>query len=221
MSGRWILIVAMLGFASSSVGTEVGAAEFKYVGVKSCGKCHKKELMGNQLAEWKKARHSKALETLESDKALEIAKERGLSVPPHESDDCVKCHVTAFGAPESAFSKKPLKASDGVQCESCHGPGSGYKKKKVMSDHDKAVAAGMWETGNDEKICAKCHNDESPTWDTATGFDYEEAKKKIAHPIPEDVKGHYLEREKERRAAKKAAGGGAGSDDEDDDDDDD
>jgi hypothetical protein len=217
MSGRCILIVTMLGLASSCVGTNVWAAEFKYVGVKNCGKCHKKELMGDQLAEWKKARHSQALETLKGDKALEIAKERNLPVAPHESEDCLKCHVTAYGAPESAFHKKPLKASDGVQCESCHGPGSGYRKKKTMSDHDKSVAAGLWDPGNDEKICAKCHNDESPTWDVAEGFDYEEAKKEIAHPIPEDVKGNYLELEKKQKAARKAAGGGAADDDEDDD----
>jgi len=74
----------------------------------------------------------------------------------------------------------------------------------------------MWEPGKDQKICTQCHNDESPTWDPAKGFDYEASKKKIAHPIPEDVKGHYLEKEKAMRAAKKAAGGGG--DDEDDED---
>ncbi|MBW2232465.1 MAG: cytochrome C554 [Deltaproteobacteria bacterium] len=215
MSGRWILIVAIVGLASSWVGTDATADEYKYVGAKNCGKCHKKELMGNQLAEWKKAPHSKAYETLKSDKALEIAKERNLSASPHESDDCLKCHVTAYGAPESAFSKKPLKITDSIQCESCHGPGSGYRKKKTMSDRDKSIAAGMWEPGKDDKICAKCHNDESPTWDPAEGFDYEKGKEEIAHSIPEDVKGHYLELEKEQRAARKAAGGADNDDDDD------
>ena len=79
-----------------------------------------------------------------------------------------------------------------------------------MSDHDKAVAKGMWNPGEDEKICLACHNDESPTWDPAKGFDFEAAKKKIAHPIPEDVKGKYLEIVKQRKGA-----GGGGEDDED------
>jgi hypothetical protein len=36
-----------------------------------------------------------------------------------------------------------------------------------------AVAAGMWEPGEDEKICTQCHNQDSPTSDEAEGFDYE------------------------------------------------
>lgn len=199
-------------------GTATAASKYKYVGAKNCGKCHKKELMGNQLAEWEKADHHKAYETLKGEEAAKIAKERGLAQPAYESEECLKCHVTAYGLPASAFRKKPLLESDGVQCESCHGPGSAYRKKKTMSDHDKAVAAGMWEPGKDEKICTECHNSDSPTWDPAKGFDFEAMKEKIAHPIPEDVKGHYIEKEKELRAQRRAAGGDDEEDDEEDDD---
>ena len=75
-----------------------------------------------------------------------------------------------------------------------------------MSDHDKSIAAGMWEAGKDEKICTACHNDESPTWDAAEGFDFEKSKEAIAHPIPEDVKGRFIEIEKKLKAEQKAAG---------------
>jgi hypothetical protein len=75
-----------------------------------------------------------------------------------------------------------------------------------MSDRDKSIAAGMWEPGKDEKVCTTCHNDESPTWDAAEPFDYEARKEEIAHPIPEDVKGKYLEIEKQRKAEKRAKG---------------
>jgi hypothetical protein len=95
-----------------------------------------------------------------------------------------------------------------------------------MSDEKKAIAAGMWKPGKDEKICTSCHNDESPSWDpkkfklangSSVGFDYEQAIEKIAHEIPEDVKGHYLE----LLAKKKAAGGaGAGSADDEEDEED-
>jgi len=117
-------------------------------------------------------------------------------------------HRTAYGKPASAFKKKPLKTSNAVQCESCHGPGSRFAKKKTMSDHDKAVTAGLWEAGKDEKICTACHNSDGPTWDPAKGFDYEAAKKKIAHPIPADVKGKYIEVEKKLKAEKAAAADG-------------
>jgi len=184
------------------VGQQAFAKDYKYVGAKECGKCHKKDLIGNQLAEWKKSDHAKAYKTLEGDEAKKIAKEKGLSTPPSQADECLRCHATAQGLKESQFLRKPLKIQDGVQCESCHGPGGEYRKKKTMSDHDKAVAAGLWEPGDNEKICTTCHNSESPTWDAAKGFDYAAMKKKIAHPIPKDVKGRYIEAEKEARKKK-------------------
>ena len=48
-----------------------------------------------------------------------------------------------------------------------------------------------------------CHNSDSPTFES---FDYAQRKKDIAHPIPEDVKGHYLELEKQRKKEQKAKG---------------
>jgi Cytochrome c554 and c-prime len=189
------------------------AADHKYVGVGGCKSCHKKELIGNQYEEWRKGEHAKAFETLKGEKAIELAKKKGISGPPHESKECLQCHVTAYGADAAAFDKGPLAASDGVQCESCHGPGKDYRKKKVMSDHDKSIAAGLLEPGKNAEICTSCHNDKSPTWDAAVGFDFEKAKEKIAHPIPEDVKGHYLEIAKKKKA-EKGAGAEADEDDE-------
>jgi hypothetical protein len=205
ISFRFLVALAAVGSLVALLGSPALAGEHKYTGVKDCGKCHKKELMGDQLAEWKKARHSGAFETLKGEEALKIAKDKGITTPPHETDECVKCHATAHGVTPEMTGKKPLKLSDGVQCESCHGPGFDYRKKKIMSDREKSIAAGMWEPGKDEKICLACHNDESPTWDPAKGFDYAEAKKTIAHPIPEDVKGNYIALEK---AARKKKGGG-------------
>jgi hypothetical protein len=192
----------MMGTADSS------AQEHQYVGAKKCRTCHKKELIGNQYGEWEKSQHAKAFETLKGDEAAKIAKAKGLATPAYESGECLECHSTGYGLPASAFDRKPLDPEDGVQCESCHGPGSDYKKKKTMSDHDASVAAGLWDPGNDEKICTTCHNEKSPTWDAAAGFDYEARKKKIAHPIPADVKGKYVE------MAKKARRGGDEDDEE-------
>ena len=172
--------------------------------MKKCRTCHKKELIGNQQAVWEKSPHAKAYEALKTPKAAELAKQRGISGPPHQAAECLKCHVTAYGKPATAFDKgQALAEADGVQCESCHGPGSEYRKKKTMADHAKSIAAGLWEPGKDEKICTGCHNAESPSW---SGFDYAAAKEKIAHPIPKEVKGRYLEAEKEARAAKQAGG---------------
>jgi hypothetical protein len=200
---RLTLALAAAGSLLGLLASPALAGEHKYTGVKDCARCHKKELIGDQYGEWQKAAHSKAFQTLKSDEAIKIAKERGITTPPHETDDCVKCHATAHGVTAEMTAKAALKLTDGVQCESCHGPGADYRKKKIMSDRDKAIAAGMWEPGKNEKICLACHNDESPTWDPAKGFDYKAAKKAIAHPIPEEVKGRYLEAEKEAKEAKK------------------
>jgi hypothetical protein len=107
---------------------------------------------------------------------------------------CKSCHKkelmgNQYGEWEKGVHHKAfetLKSDDAVkiaaekQCESCHGPGSLYRKKKVMSDRDKSVAAGMWEPEKDAKICTACHNDESPTWDPAKGFDHEARMEEIA-----------------------------------------
>ena len=209
-----VAIGIAIGFGLAAVSANAAGKEPQYVGAKKCKTCHKKELIGNQYGAWEEAKHSKAFETLKGEKALELAKAKGLAGPPHEAGECLKCHTTAYGEDPSKFAKKPLNPADGVQCESCHGPGSLYKKKKTMADHDLSVAAGMWDPGKDEKICAGCHNDESPTWDPAEGFDFEKRKEEIAHAIPADVKGKYIEIEKKLKAEKKASGEAVDEDEE-------
>jgi len=174
--------------------TSAADSTFKYIGASKCKTCHKKELIGDQYGKWEKAGHASAFKTLLGEKAIAVAKEKGIAGKPSEAAECLKCHATAATLGPNDVEKKPLDNKDGVQCESCHGPGSGYKKKKVMADHEKSLAAGL--IIPDEKTCAKCHNDTSPTW---KGFDYAEAKKKIDHSIPKDVKGKYLEAEKAQK----------------------
>jgi hypothetical protein len=165
--------------------------EHGFVGAKKCGTCHKKEAMGNQLAVWSESKHAKAYETLASEQALEYAKKAGIS-DPQTAEDCLKCHVTAYGVDEARLGRTfdPLA---GVQCEACHGAGKDYRKKKIMADREKAEAKGL--VPQSEEVCITCHNDESPAWDperytladgTKVGFDYDQAVEEIAHPVPED-----------------------------------
>jgi hypothetical protein len=78
---------------------------------------------------------------------------------------------------------KKYKVEDGVGCESCHGPGGDYYKKKVMkaiySGKQDGKALGLIEP--DEKTCKKCHNEESPSYKP---FDFKKRVKEIAHPVP-------------------------------------
>jgi len=152
---------------------------FQYVGVKSCKMCHKSKKSGNQHGVWLKGPHAGAYATLATEESAEIAKKLGIEVPPQEAAECLSCHATAYGLKKEQIAKAALKLEHGVQCESCHGPGSAYKKLTVMKNHEKAVAAGLWETT--EEMCVKCHNKQSPTYKV---FDFEKKSAMIAHLKP-------------------------------------
>ena len=183
-----------------------------YVGVEKCRTCHEKELMGNQVRVWAEGPHRRAYETLTTQASVAIAKELGIETPPYQSDACLRCHVTAHGVSPVRIAN-PVELVDGVQCESCHGPGRDYRKKKIMSDLEVATSKGLWDAGAAEAICAACHNPESPTYDedryvradgTTIGFDFEIAKTRVPHVIPADVKGRFIELEDAEKAAEKA-----------------
>lgn len=164
--------------------------QHQYAGATKCRSCHGKDPIGNQQAKWLDSKHAKAWETLASEKAKKWGKEKGIA-DPQASDDCVKCHIAGHGAPKEQLGLKYAK-EEGVTCEACHGPGSDYRKKKIMTDQKEAVKHGL--VLQSEKVCTTCHNDKSPAWDSkryklaggkTAGFDYEQAKQAIAHPVPE------------------------------------
>lgn len=173
-----IFLIFLLAFAFSV------NAQNKYVGVKSCGMCHKKAEQGEQLKIWEGSAHAKAYETLKGEKANKIAADKGFKTTAVETPECLACHTTGNKVDASLFEKN-FKIEDGVQCETCHGAGSEYKSKKVMEDHAASVAAGMTEYANEaaiEKQCLTCHNDKSPTFKE---FKFKEMWEKIKHSVPE------------------------------------
>lgn len=174
-----LLILLVLAVAApAQEKEEAKEAAHSYIGVAKCGMCHKAEAKGNQLGHWEKSAHAKAFATLAGEKALAIAKEKGLKTAPQETDGCLKCHVTGHGKPAELFAESFDKTM-GVQCEACHGPGGDYKSIKVMKDREAAVAAGL--IMPTEAVCVTCHNEESPSFKE---FDFKTAFAKIAHPNP-------------------------------------
>jgi len=193
-SGTWkVAIILVMAIAAIGFSGLVTAEEDKgkYVGVEKCKNCHEAEYKGNQYAKWKEMAHSKAWETLASEEAKKIN-------PNAQSDDkCIKCHVTAFGVPDSKKDDK-FDRTMGVQCESCHGPGEKHVKARLKAAAEADTGGDLFgmEEGEPEKqevpegeivkepgkdVCISCHNDESPTFKE---FNFEEAKKQIAHPDP-------------------------------------
>ena len=172
-----ILIICMLILGTMS------RAQNKYVGVKTCVMCHKSDKQGKQLDIWQKSKHSQAYKTLTTVRADSIAKAKGLKKAAAESPECLQCHVVGHDVPANLV-EKGFDYKEGVQCETCHGAGSGYKNMVVMKDKAKAVAAGLKLAKNDaeiEKLCKTCHNDKSPVFKS---FKFEEMWAKIKHQKP-------------------------------------
>ncbi len=146
-------------------GNALQAQEYEYIGAAKCKMCHNKPTTGAQYKIWSESKHAKAMDALKGD----------------EKNDpkCTKCHSTYASVDESLIAT--LKMEEGVSCESCHGPGSGYKSNTVMKDRNKAIEKGL--IIPTEETCLKCHNEESPNF---KGFNFDEYFKKIAHPVPAD-----------------------------------
>lgn len=164
-----VCFVFVLGGTTIVVGQD-------YIGAAKCKMCHNKTTTGKQYDKWVNGPHAKALESLSNAKSLEYAKANNIADPTKEKS-CLKCHSTYHSASEDLM--LTLKESEGVSCESCHGPGSKYKSPSVMKSHEKSVAAGL--IVPDKALCVKCHNKENPFH---VPFDYEARLKDIAHPNP-------------------------------------
>ncbi len=67
----------------------------KYIGAEKCKNCHQAKKAGNQFAKWKEQKHAKAFETLASDAAKKLGKERGVD-DPQKSPKCLKCHEKKY-----------------------------------------------------------------------------------------------------------------------------
>ena len=82
---------------------------------------------------------------------------------------CQRCHVTARGL-------------EGVQCESCHGPGSQYSTLSIMRDREKALENGLREVT--PQTCLRCHSGKSPHKLKPFKYTQEELLKLVHAPSP-------------------------------------
>jgi hypothetical protein len=180
---KFYVSLLLLGGLILGMAPQANAAP-EIIGAPKCRGCHKAKT-GDQWKIWTESAHARAFETLASEQSRSIAKEKGLGDPQTENA-CLRCHATraSLGAGAVINEKAKYADSEGVGCESCHGPGSDYKAKKVMTDPEAARTAGlvMIETADG---CTQCHNEESPTF---KGFDFGQRWTEIAHPVPREEK---------------------------------
>lgn len=153
-----------------------GYSQNKYVGLKTCIACHKGEKGKMVYESWLKTKHAQAYKTLQNEKSKEIAKKMNIKSDPIEAPECLKCHTTGYFPNEQMMPTN--KKEDGVTCEACHGPGSAYKTTHGKDKKEEGLKKGLIIGTNDEKICKKCHNPESPTF---AGFNYKKDWEKVKH----------------------------------------
>lgn len=153
--------VAALGMAVLATGAV--SAEPRYVGNKVCANCHKDEMQ-----DWKRSAHGKTMEVLRAKKQSGPKHKAGVNPDKDYTKDekCLKCHTTGYKKEGGFVDMDTTPEMAGVGCEACHGPGGDYRDihNKKMLDFTSAEvrAAGQLYASKGDKVCEKCHNDDSP-----------------------------------------------------------
>lgn len=158
-------------------------AEPSYVGAKKCKKCHIKQFMS-----WEQTSMAQSFELLKPGARAEEKKQAGLdpSADYTANAECLPCHTTGYGKPGGFESLETTPELLGVQCESCHGPGSEYLTPELMSLQNKEykledlTAAGLV-IPNAETCTSTCHNQKSPFAGPDYVFDFETRKNEGTH----------------------------------------
>jgi YVTN family beta-propeller protein len=155
-----------------------------YIGVQGCSKCHTEAASGHQLGIWGMSAHARAYATLALPESQRIAAVSGIPEEPQKAKMCLGCHATAADAEDWELTET-FHFQDGVQCEACHGPGSEYATKKIMSDRKQAMANGliMPDPGTHCLICHRPKGSHEAVL-KSTPFEFKAAWQKIAHPSP-------------------------------------
>ena len=131
------------------------AQPFQVLGPTECINCHDHEA---EKTWWQKEDgppplgHINALNQMENLKTSNFAKAVGLADPYDSNGDCVRCHATVYKG----------EAYNGVSCESCHGPGSGYLEVHQEEDsRARSTALGLNPVFGDVNAwvdaCLGCH----------------------------------------------------------------
>jgi hypothetical protein len=170
---RWLVAALCLiaGLSAAAVAQEARDAGARYTGVASCAgsTCHGRAegngevVRQDEIATWQEpssstGSHSRALAVLGSLRGRQIAATLGMGDPTGEPA-CLGCHATAAPAAERG---PRFQLSEGVGCESCHGPARGWiaTHYTTLGTHSANVAAGLTPLENPQAragVCLDCH----------------------------------------------------------------
>jgi hypothetical protein len=172
---RWTLycvaVCAGVIFFTAAVAARAASSpadSSKYTGPGSCSStsCHgsvkpraDSRIFQNEYSIWViQDKHAKAYDVLTAPVGERMARILGLG-KSEQAAKCLACHALDVPADSRA---KTFDLSEGVSCESCHGPASAWLGPHTTRNwtHEQSVAAGMVDTRNlirrTEK-CLSCH----------------------------------------------------------------
>src|SRR5487761_961274 len=144
------------------------AAPFQYDGAGGCSAtaCHGSEQPMTQTRVWQNEystwvtqdKHSRAYTMLSEPVGTRMAKILGLPAAT-TAPKCLACHAIDVPASQRA---RTFDISDGVSCESCHGPASAWlgPHTTVGWTHAQSLKLGMYDTRNlvlRTERCLECH----------------------------------------------------------------
>lgn len=145
-------------------------AKAMHLGVVNCASslCHGSisewkgsNVLQNEYVTWSRVdKHAlRASQVLLNDRSRRIAANLGLKRPAHEAKICVDCH--GHNPPAERRGER-FKASDGIGCEACHGPGENWIKSHVApgATHEDNVRNGLYPTEDPvalARLCLSCH----------------------------------------------------------------
>lgn len=113
------------GLSPSTTGNLSGA---KYVGSATCRSCH-----AETHNDWQSTKHSQAFVDLKAS-------------GQQNNKNCLGCHTVGYNKTTGYVSEAATPNLEGVQCESCHGPGSLHRGNKAMIVRSTAA-----------EVCTGCH----------------------------------------------------------------
>jgi len=161
----WCVVVCLaLEIAGNCQNTPIG----KYNGPGGCASssCHGSiqpkqvtRVAQNEYSIWAgQDKHARAYQILSNPVSMRIGRILNIG-RPDQSMKCLACHALSVPAEQRA---ETFELIDGVSCESCHGPASGWLGPHTTRDwpHEKSVQLGMYDTRDlikRSERCLTCH----------------------------------------------------------------
>ena len=165
-TNRLLLLLALLPVAAGLAAEAPG----RFTGSPTCATsmCHGGAgEYRHQTTIWQKQDiHSRTYNTLVNARSAQIAAALKIS-DATTSSRCTTCHAPFHDVPKSAFLGEPTKPTEGVSCESCHGPAEKWIRSHTRPDfsHKDRVLLGLRDLNQlyvRANSCVACHQTVDP-----------------------------------------------------------